>query len=251
MNRVTVIPGAWRPHHAFEHIAWINPPWGSEDYVWLDYPEAIFTDQGLLYLSHTNQRFPTVFGNYTPSTWRSVDDGIAFDRSLPNGISFGGSLRAASDTSVSMQLTIDNQSPAPLTGIKLQTCMFMRAYRGLDAYTLENKFLHSPVDGWVPLSRAGDLDEKGRFRFGWRDGPAVADLPVIACVAESGDRLVAMTWRENTFSLVSNPDHPCIHADPFFADVGVGEKASIDGDIIFLEGGLDEIEARIENRGAK
>ena len=51
---IRILPGAWRPHYPWEHIAWISPPWPSQDYVWLDFPEAIFTSQGLLFLSHVN-----------------------------------------------------------------------------------------------------------------------------------------------------------------------------------------------------
>jgi len=55
---IRILPGQWRPHYPFEQIAWVSPPWPSHDYVWLDFPEAIFSDTELLYLSHVNPQFP-------------------------------------------------------------------------------------------------------------------------------------------------------------------------------------------------
>jgi hypothetical protein len=38
---IRILPGQWRPHYTFEHTAWISPSWPSQDYIWLDYPEAV------------------------------------------------------------------------------------------------------------------------------------------------------------------------------------------------------------------
>ena len=56
-----ILPGQWRPHYPWEHIAWVSPPWASQDYVWLDFPEAICSSLGFLYLSHVNPPIPTIF----------------------------------------------------------------------------------------------------------------------------------------------------------------------------------------------
>ena len=44
-----VLPGQWRPNWPFEQIAWVRTPWCTAwlpDFVFLDFPEAIFCDQG-------------------------------------------------------------------------------------------------------------------------------------------------------------------------------------------------------------
>ena len=117
-----IVPGQWRPHYPFEQIAWISPPWPSQDYLWLDFPEAIFTDAGLIYLSHVNPDFPVVFPDLPRISWQAGADGLSFSRRLPNGVSFGGSLVAGSESTVSLELFIDNGSDQPLTNIRLQTC---------------------------------------------------------------------------------------------------------------------------------
>jgi len=63
---IRIVPGQWRPHYPFEQIAWVSPPWPSQDYCWLDFPEAIFTDQGLLFLSHVNPKVTAEFPDLPP-----------------------------------------------------------------------------------------------------------------------------------------------------------------------------------------
>jgi hypothetical protein len=79
----------------------------------------------------------------------------------------------------------------------------------------------------------------GPYRVGWRkSGKVLADLPVIVTVSNQAQRLIAMTWGKDTLSLVSNPNHPCMHADPRFQDLQPGEGGSIRGKITFFEGML-------------
>lgn len=225
-----------------EHIAWVSPVWPSQDYVWLDFPEAIFSSQGLLFLSHVNPPFPTVFENLPPEPWQQTSDGIRFDRTLPNGIAFGGSVTRASATTVSLELHILNGSAEPLKDIVLQTCAFLRAINEFADYTNDNKFVHVPGQGWLSMTQAKELPDTGeRYRLGWRkEGKPIADLPVAVVVSNQADRLMAFTWGEHTLSMVANPRHPCIHADPQFPDLAPGESASISGKLIFFEGKLDD-----------
>ena len=70
----------------------------------------------------------------------------------------------------------------------------------------------------------------------------MADLPVAVVVSNDAERLVAMTWFDDTLSMVGNPRHPCFHADPKFPDLAPGEQASIRGKLIFFNGPLAEFE---------
>jgi hypothetical protein len=244
-NSLRILPGAWRPHYPWEHIAWINPPWGSNDYVWLDFPEAIFTDQGLLYLSHINPKFPVRFPDLPHIEWDKSNIGISYQRILPNGISFQGSISTAGKQLVELLLIISNGSIERLTAIRLQTCMFMRAYYQLSAYNLKNKYIHTATQGWIDLQAAKSIqDENGSYHLGWRGGPKIADLPVIVCKTSSGNQVVAFSWLQDTYSLISNPDHPCIHADPAVPDLKPGECYALKGEIYFANNGLEEIEKR-------
>jgi hypothetical protein len=249
ISGIRILPGCWRPHYPFEQIAWISPPWPSQDYLWFDFPEAIFTNVGLLYLSHVNPAFPCLFPDLPHVPWKRLSDGIAFERRLPNGVRFGGRLVRQNDQAVGTELYIFNGSQNTLADIKLQTCVFLRAIKEFSDYTAENKFVHIPEMGWVPFPKACRMErEAGRYRLGWRGGRALADLPVIATVSRDGRRLVAMTWFEDTYSLVNNPDHPCMHADPFFPTMEPGMRARVRGELIFFEGNLDDFSERLEPR---
>lgn len=242
---IRVLPGSWRPHYAWEHIAWVSPSWPSQDYLWLDFPEAIFTSQGLLYLSHVNPPIHTVYHDLPPVPWKKIPAGVTFERRLPNGVSFGASVRRGSGTTVDLELHIRNGSQKKLANISLQTCVFLRAVKEFADYTRDNKFVHVPGKGWVAMDRAATMKvESAKYRIGWRGGKAVSDLPVAVTVSNQAERLVAMTWFESTISMVSNPVHPCMHADPRFRDLDPGEASSVRGKLIFFEGKLRDFDFR-------
>jgi hypothetical protein len=243
---IRILPGAWRPHYYWEHIAWVSPSWPSQDYIWLDFPEAIFTEQGLLYLSHVNPQVqPVVYPNPPAVRWESVPNGIAFERMLPNRVSFGGKITRAAD-SVDLTLFIRNGGVLPLTRIRLQTCYFLRAIKEFAAFTADNKYVHVPERGWMPYDETRKLESsRGKYRLGWRGGPAIADRPMMATVSSQAERLVACTWQADTHSLVHNPGHPCMHADPKLGDVSPGESKTIHGKLMFFEGSLDAFSAAI------
>lgn len=242
---IRILPGHWRPHYPWEHIAWISPSWPSQDYLWLDFPEAIFTSQGLLYLSHINPPIPTVYESLPAVAWNVSDMGMSFERVLPNRVAFGGSLTKNGDTAVDLELHIRNGSGEPLNNIMLQTCAFLRGIKEFGDYTRDNKFIHTPDQGWISMEAARALPEGGSqpYRVGWRDrGNPIADVPMAVTVSSKGDRLFAFTWKESTLSMVSNPNHPCVHADPRFPDLPPGEAASIQGKLVFFEGKLDDFD---------
>ena len=77
--------------------------------------------------------------------------------------------------------------------------------------------------------------------LGWHaDGLKAAQWPVIATLSNDAERLVAMTWHTDTWTLWGNPNHPCMHADPHFPDIMPGQKKTIKGELIFFEGSLEE-----------
>lgn len=245
VSGIRIFPGQWRPHYPWEHIAWISPPWPSQDYLWLDFPEAIFTSQGLLFLSHVNPSAPTVFSGLAKVEWRRINGGIAFERKLPNRVRFGGRVTKAGENLIQLELSVHNGSAQPLRNIVFQTCLYLRAIREFADFTRDNKFVHVPSSGWVSLSDALLLKESkpAPYRVGWRrSGRAVADLPVIVTVSNQAERLVAMTWHDDTLSLIGNPRHPCMHADPRLRDLEPGQGASIRGHISFFQGKLQDFD---------
>ena len=246
---IRIVPGQWRPHYPFEQIAWISPAWPCQDYIWLDYPEAIFCNLGCIYLSHVNPQVEVVCSDLKKVTWQQSPDGLSFERVLPNGVKFGGRLYKNEPFVVSMELYIENRSQEVLQKIKLQTCAFLRGIAEFSEYTTANKYVHLSGLGWQNLEQARNSKVQGKYPIGFRGGgPAVADLPVIVTLSSKEQRLVAMTWYKNTISMVSNPRHPCMHADPGFPDLKSGEGKKIHGELIFFNGSLEAFSHWFENR---
>ncbi|UCD28799.1 MAG: hypothetical protein JSV03_17265 [Planctomycetota bacterium] len=240
IKNVRIHPGAWRPHYPWEHIAWVSPPWPSQDYVWLDFPEAIFTKQGLLYLSHINPKYPVVFPKPPVVKWQTLPNGVTYERKLPNGIVFGGKI-TKDDNAANLELFIRNGSNQPIEDIKLQTCAFLRAIKEFGEYTADSKYVHVPQRGWLPFKEAKRIqNEPGKYRLGWRSGPAIADRPIMATLSSTAQRLTAFTWLADTYSLTTNPNHPCMHADPAFPNLPPGKSATIHGKLLFFEGSLND-----------
>jgi hypothetical protein len=247
---IRILPGQWRPHYPFEQIAWLSPPWPSQDYIWLDFPEAIFTDSGLLYLSHVNPDFPVVFPDLPEVSWQQRKNSLTFTRRLPNGVVFGGSLAAGSEQTVAMELFIENGSAAPLTGIKLQTCAYLRAIKEFSDFTVTNKFVHVAGANWIDFEQARQSTETGTYHLGFRGtGPAIADMPIFVTLSNAAKRLVAMTWYEDSASIMSNPKHPCMHVDPIFPDLLPEQRETIRGELLFFEGSVREFGLWFKNRG--
>jgi len=244
---IRTYPGMWRPHYPWEHIAWVSPKWPSQDYFWLDFPEAIFTQQGLLFLSHINPSHPTVTPPNLPAVqWQEIPGGIAYQRTIPHWITFGGKI-VRTEQGVDLELFIRNNSDGLLNGIILQTCVYLRAIKEFAEYTADNKYVHVADHGWIPILQAQSLNaKKDKYAIGWRGGVRNVDLPVIVTFSADKKRLTAFTWFENTNSLITNPKHPCMHADPTLPDLQPGQSAVIYGKLLFFEGSLAEFDKALK-----
>ena len=245
LKGIRIIPGKWRPHYHWEQIAWVSPSWPSEDFIWLDFPEAVFVGKELIFLSHHSPDVALDFSHLPGVPWTETARGMGFERELPNGVAFGGSVEKGSDTTVDLELHIRNGTGATLKDITVQTCAFLRAIAEFGDYTRENKLVHVPDRGWIPMTEALELPEDSYqpYRVGWRTkGKRVSDVPMVLTPSNTGNRLFAFTWHEHTLSMIGNPHHPCVHADPQFPDLEPGASASVQGKIIFFEGKVEDFD---------
>lgn len=253
VNRISIFPGSWRPLYNSEQICWISPSWESEEYIYLDFPEAIFIDGKIIYLSHVSKRFPAMFNYQLPGVrWTESNKVLKYERRLDNFLSFGGEVKVKDSLRVGLKLWIKNNSDDTLKNIVLQTCSYLHQIKEFDIPSLDNKFIHVRSLGWIPLDQAlrkrDSIPPDGKFTAGWRSGPKISDIPVIIAASVKNDHFVGMTWFENTNSFIGNPGHPCFHADPFFPDINPHEMRSIDGELFFMEGSFDLVTKEIENK---
>lgn len=249
---LAILPGTWRPFAPWEQVAWIHPQWSESGHLWLDFPEVlIVNEEYFAYAGHGPIGLEAVrHGALPASSWQTDERGLKFERNLPCGLTFGGRIiRGKKEGTVNMELYARNDGAAIVSGLKMQTCAYLRELNEFDVKTWENKYIHVPGRGWVCLREASKItEEKGKYRFGWRGGPAIADWPVMAVLSPENERLIAMTWGKDTYSLISNPHHPCIHADPSFPDLAPGQTHAIHGQLWFFEGTLADFSTKLNER---
>ena len=212
--RVRPYPGGRHPRRGFldgarapqrDTKVSVFTPWDPASYVVVDVPEAIFSNLGLLYLAHTH--VPTAWEQrgttLEPTEWRRGADGtLTSERVLPNGARFGATVTPAGPDAVRMGLWLHNGTDRPLTGLRVQNCVMLKAAAGFDAQTSANKRLSAP------FAAVGSEDGGRWIITAWSD--------------------VERTW--------ANAPVPCMHADPRFPDCPPGETRRLNGWLSFYEG---------------
>ena len=249
-SKMDIIPGIWRPMFGSEQVAWISPPWESEEYIWVDFPEAIFVDGKMIYLGHIDQRFPTPYPTLKSVSWKKTAKGISYEQTLPNGVSFGGEISKASDNIVEMTMWIKNGSGETLKNVKVLSCVFLNAIKEFSENSDSNKLIHVKNKGWVSFPEVEKMASQDEgYGYGWLYGTKkMSDLPVVVTQSKIKNHLLGVTWFDHTDSFIGNPNHPCVHANPFFDDIKPGDRQELKGEMIFFEGSMDEFETMFRKR---
>ena len=200
--RIGFLDGAIDPQR--ETKLSVFTPWDSASYVVVDVPEAIFSNLGLTYLAHTH--IPTVWSKQNVTLpqleWkRNADGSLQIERTLPNRIAFGASVRPATNK-VLMELWLHNGTDQLLTGLRVQNCVMLKAAVGFNAQTNANKVLAAPF---------------------------------VACGSPDRKRWIITAW-EPCQRAWANPPVPCLHSDPQFPDCPPGETRRVRGWFSFYEG---------------
>lgn len=216
--RVLPYPGGRNPRIGFEEGA-IDPmrgtkasiflPWDPTSYVVVDLPEAVFCNLGLIFLAHYD--IPTIWNDQNivleNIDWTRDHDGLSYERSLPNGIVFGASIRPAEDH-VDMELWLRNFSGQELGefqtqgGIRGQVCVLLKGAPEFDRQTNDNKIFH---------------------------------LPGAAVRSAKANRWVLTKW-ERAGRVWGNRDVPCLHSDPNLPESPFGATVRARGRLWFYEG---------------
>ncbi|MFK7821927.1 MAG: hypothetical protein AB8G99_24730, partial [Planctomycetaceae bacterium] len=212
--RIGFLDGAIQPQR--ETKLSVFCPWDDHSYAVIDAPEAIWSNLGLTYLAHTH--IDTVWtkqGITLPKLeWdRTRDRGFVMQRTLPNGIEFGTQATVRKDH-VEFMMWLTNGTQKPLSDLRVQNCVMLKAMEGFTQQTNDNKV----------MSR-GYATAKSKDRHRW--------------VITGWDPL-HRAW--------ANEACPCLHSDPKFEDCLPGETKFLRGWFSFfegedLEGELDRIEA--------
>jgi peptidoglycan/xylan/chitin deacetylase (PgdA/CDA1 family) len=192
-------------------------PWDTTSYVGVDLPEAIFCQNGLLFLAHTH--VPTMWDKQNVIIenvdWQREPDGsLRLERTLPNKVAFGSSIRTKGEV-VEMELWLRNGTDQALQRLRTQVCTMLKGAPDFNEQTTTNKVLRCPS---AAVHSAG------------------------------GDRWILTAW-ERCGRAWAEPRVPCLHADPVLADCPPGETVRVRGRLWFYEG--KDVDAELERVAAE
>jgi len=198
--RIGFLNGAVDPMRGTK--ASVFAPWEGGGYAVIDLPEAIFSNKGLLFLSHTH--VPTVWDEQHVAIenrdWKiDAEGGLSNEWLLPNQVRIGASVHPE-DNGASMHLWLENGTSETLTGLRTQICVMLKGLPGFNAQ-------HNDTKEFLPASAIVRGESKGR-----------------SVVVEFEH--CARAW--------GNPECPCIHADPILPDCPPGERVESRGNLRFV-----------------
>jgi len=164
---------------------------------------------------------------------------------------------------VYLAMRITNGSGSALPSVRPLICFQYRGLTGFPQWTDNFKHNFILIDG--RLTSLADLPtERPETKFkgcvvkgcpqrdtrAERQGGLIdKDMDLALSVVESldGRRKVVFWWTPGK-SMIANANIPCIHADPYFGDLGPGASAYAEGLVLFTEGDLrpviEELKAR-------
>jgi len=212
--RIGFLEGAVDPHRDTKCSVFL--PWGG--YVVIDVPEAVWVEKDLVYLAHTH--IPTFWDKKGVKLeridWTRTEGSarLSSHRELPDGLSFSVRVDPRRD-GAAMEIRLRNGTDHHLTGVRAQVCVMLKGAPGFNAQTRDNKL---------------KLDASG----------------VCAVRSEDGKRWVATVFEKPR--LWENPPCPCIHSDPYFADLAPGEETVSRGRVFIYEG--EDLQAEVARRAA-
>ncbi len=253
---IKVFPGQWRPNFGSEQIAWISPPWPSprpeygQEFIYLDFPEAIKAGNEIVFLSHVHPRFPALYNYHLGMVkWVSKGNALQYKRKLPNGLSFEGSITVKDSSFVGLEIGITNNTGKDLDSIFLQTCGFLNPIQEFNSPVDSNKFVFIKDRGWTSFAEArGIKDNSGKYFFGWLGGTKSIALPFVVLKSKMPDHFLVFSWLENSYSFIGNAGHPCFHSDPWFPDLKNKAHAEIHGFLWFYTGAFSSLEGELRRR---
>jgi hypothetical protein len=191
-------------------------PWDPGSYAVADIPEAIFSDQGLIYLAHTH--IVTIWDQrgirLEPLEWdRQKPGSLSIRRQFPDHIEFGVRVNAYPRSAI-FYFWLINGGALPLTRLRVQNCVLLGRLTGFDVQTNCNK-IFSP--------------------------------PYVACRSRSGEHWIIAAARP-CWRVWANPLCPCIHSDSRMDDCGPGERREFTLGITYYDG--NDVEAEFQRLDA-
>ena len=240
----------------------ITSPWNPDDYMAVNFPEHCW-GEGMSNVSHVSD-VPI------ECPWEISEDGQEANlvRSPDEGITVRFTARVEGMV-IHTEMEIENRTDHPVTDIRVLICARPRYMSTFCEFSHDPTFVWvggeavnidsgTTYDGPMPEGRepcwalnlpgGHDNADMGWFRPGSGPGRIVnelADLPLIGVHEKDNQQKWVATQWEPARMLFSNPSLPCIHSDPQPPDCPPGESVRASGVILFHEGDVESLRARV------
>ncbi len=260
--RITVA-AARNTRNPREHAVDLQASWMAAP-VRLRFPETVHVGGALDFIDHIVEGMEAqndcaaLAGQWNPDK----DGTLSFEWKLDRH-RIGGRVSPNEDD-VDLEFWVENRGKEAVA-IGTQFCPVLRGTCfefGVDS--LDRVFLH--IDGaWKALADTGRGNADPAFcHYGSVRGPALpeslpepwgashekADVDVAAVVSKDGKHVFAIAWPEPQ-SFLTNAQLPCVHADPGWPQCPPGRRALVRGKVYLMEGGLDDLLARVRRENIR
>jgi len=244
----------------------ITAPWRDGGHIILNLPEHLThgaNQQGIL--RWADNRREDVEGN----PWKLSADGheATLDVESPyrKGIRVIGKVQVAGDDRLVLSMKIVNNTARKLTHLRGLYCTHYRLLTGFPSWGKGLPHTWVLMDGaWRRLSEVPVKNPKTSVRWGRVKGRTAEpnafvtsrgaaiqgelDAAVAVVTATDGKRKLAISWKPGN-TMLSNAGIPCLHADPYYADIPPGESREAEGIMIFTENSLDNVRRALQKAG--
>ncbi len=233
----------------FAYALRVRSPWDGGGEIVINFPEHLERWPDTMGILRHNDPEPA-------GAWVVAEDGLSalldVDSTTLPGVHVRAEAKVVSSCRLAMSLRIDNHSPRDLAGIIPLYCV---RYGHLAGFAPEERRLqHTYVEAGGKLVSLAELPTsdpqavvKGAYVRGCeeRDSdeflnekggliPQLVDRPVIAVTALDGGRKLLVSWTPGK-KILANASIPCLHVDPHYGEIAVGESVERRGHLIFTE----------------
>jgi hypothetical protein len=244
----------------FNFGLYVVPPWEAGGKLLINFPEHLEYDGGMGILRYSDAA--------PQKHWVASADGMSavLDVESPTapGVHVDGTARVVSDERVEFTMRITNRGQIPLPTIRPLYCFQYRRLTGFPQWVGNFKYTFVLQKGKLvavadlPCAKAEThvkaatvlgCPEVVDMNFARRAGGVVEggiDAAITAVTSLDGKRSLVIAWTPGR-SLLTNMNIPCMHADPYYGNIPVGEMREARGVVILTEKPLAEtVEALVK-----
>jgi len=232
----------------------VAAPWEDGGTLMINLPEHLEISDGALGILRNSDKVAA-------GHWQTAEDGrsavLNVESTTIPGARVKATAKVVAGDRVELALRIDNGSTMVMPAPRPLYCLQYRKLTGFPQWQENFKHTYVFMDGKLVAladvkTATADAQVKGaavrgvpqpKSAFVERAGGTIEegiDAAIIAVTSLDGTRKVVTAWTPGR-SMLSNSRIPCMHADPFYAELRPGGSAEATGVVLFTEEPLEKV----------